>query len=93
MNPEILWSRLALEMKKFARNNKISQKVRLCIFKTLQKDRILPELNLRKNCKIRFFIECNNAELPDTICLSVGPRDWQWDFSTGELLGSGCCIG
>jgi len=38
-------------------------------------------------CPIRISIRDG-----DDVRLWIGPRDWQWDFKTGQLVGAGTCL-
>ena len=46
-------------------------------------DVILPELDLPNPCPIRIVVEDKH------VFLYIGPRDWQWERDTGEMVGSG----
>ncbi len=50
-------------------------------------DLILPDLKLQKPVHIGIGLSKN------TVILEIGPRDWQWNRLTGELIGSGTAIG
>ena len=52
----------------------------------IQKDIILPDLQLPNPCTVRIKIDEKN------VCLYVGPRDWQWDRESGKFIGCGTCL-
>ena len=51
----------------------------------IEKDIILPKLQLPNPCSVRVKIDEKN------VCLYVGPRDWQWDRESGKFVGAGTC--
>jgi hypothetical protein len=51
-----------------------------------QKDLILPTLHLSKPCHISISLSRTR------IYLTIGPRDWEWDRQTGELIGAGTSL-
>jgi hypothetical protein len=51
-----------------------------------QDDAILPLLELPNSIEVRIEITA------EAVKLLVGPRDWHWSRTTGELLGSGTVI-
>jgi len=46
-------------------------------------DSVLPGLRLPKSCPITIIIEKNN------LSLSIGPREWQWNLHSGDLISCG----
>ncbi len=46
-------------------------------------DMVLPSIELPNPCPIRIEIH------KDNVLLYVGPRDWQWDFTTRKFIGCG----
>lgn len=59
------------------------------IEKSLKADLILPILNLGDRVAICVGIDDADREA----YAEIGPRDWQWDTDTGELLGCGTTLG
>ena len=51
------------------------------VFKTT--DKVISKIFLPPATKIKVEIAGNS------VLLFVGPRDWQWDYETGELVGTG----
>jgi hypothetical protein len=49
-------------------------------------DQILPDLNLPDPTNIKVLVNARNVQL------IVGPRDWQWDRKTGDMIGCGTCM-
>ena len=49
-------------------------------------DGILPLVTLPSPCPIRVTVTVRY------VCLHVGPRDWQWDRATGDLIGAGTIV-
>jgi hypothetical protein len=51
-------------------------------------DLVIPIIQEREQfpnpCRVMVIVD------DDQIKLTVGPRDWQWNRETGELIGSGC---
>jgi hypothetical protein len=54
------------------------------VFET--QDRIIPMLTFSDPTEIRIDIS------EDNVVLQVGPRDWQWDRKTGEMVGCGTML-
>ncbi len=52
-------------------------------------DLIIPILNLHKQKEVEIGIDITK----DEVSLQIGPRDWQWDRKTGELIGCGTMTG
>jgi hypothetical protein len=50
-------------------------------------DLILPMLDLGEKVRIRIEIT------KDDVFLYIGPRDWQFERKTGEMVGCGTMIG
>jgi hypothetical protein len=50
-------------------------------------DCVLPVLNLPTPCEIRVELH------EDKIKLVVGPRDWEWSRTTGQLDNAGTMLG
>ena len=53
-------------------------------FRTI--DQVLPDLKFPGPVLVEIKIR------EDFIYLYVGPRDWQWDLKTGNLVGSGTAL-
>ena len=49
-------------------------------------DLVLPMLDLPDPCLVKIEV------IDDMLFLWIGPRDWQWDFKTGELIGQGTAL-
>lgn len=49
-------------------------------------DGVVSILKFPDPCPIRVVVD------DERIALFVGPRDWSWRRSNGELIGSGCCV-
>ncbi len=49
-------------------------------------DLVLPTFKFPGPCLVKVEI------IDDMLYLWVGPRDWQWDFKTGELVGQGTAL-
>jgi hypothetical protein len=68
---------------------KLQRALHQCVFSMMeyiQKDILLPDLQLPNPCTVRIKIDEKN------VCLYVGPRDWQWDRESGKFIGAGMCI-
>jgi len=49
-------------------------------------DQILPDLNLPNPVAISITVTARDVQL------IVGPRDWQWDRKTGDMVGAGTSL-
>ena len=58
----------------------------LCQKEFNYEDIILPTLKLPNPCPINIRVE------KDIISLTVGPRDWEFDRKTGEMVGCGAWL-
>lgn len=52
-------------------------------------DQIMSMLKFPEKCEISIDIDEEN----NSVTLQVGPRDWEWDKTTGEMIGCGTMLG
>jgi hypothetical protein len=63
----------------------IPLRVKENIARDLEADLVIPMLNLN-GAEAECIVNSNE------VCVTIGPRDWQWDAFTGERLGCGTLL-
>jgi hypothetical protein len=95
MNPK-LEERIVTQIRKAATDHKWSEVVVNEILTTLRRDLVLPMLNLKPDAEISVEPVQSGSEQTGDVCeeiwVNIGPRDFQFEVATGELIACGTFI-
>lgn len=93
---KIVEVRVKKELERFAKKHKLSQRVVSRIRTDIRRDKVLPQLVLNMQSRVQFKLVkptiYEDESQPASVCLDIGPRDFQWDSKTGELISTGTCL-